>query len=212
MVSPRLRLLLRVAGCGGQYAAEGRCFFQPAVCKPPAGGIGFSGEQPFGSGRLACFPSPSCPMRYLLLLPLLFSTWFVCAQALIVRGVVRAGTGRAALPGVSVVEKGTANRTATNAQGRITLRTTRATPRLVVSFIGYVTQEVVVSHLTDSVVVVLQADAARRAHAPANDFATGRPSHGYLFPTLFYGPSLAAGEVSHQPVSSRGGSIRLFSG
>lgn len=72
-------------------------------------------------------------MRLFLLLPLLLLSWCVSAQSLTVRGVVRAGADRAVLPGVSVVEKGTANGTTTDARGHFTLRTTRPAPRLVVS-------------------------------------------------------------------------------
>ena len=44
--------------------------------------------------------------------------------------------------GASVVEKGTNNGTATGGDGRFTLRTRTAAPRLVISSLGYVTQEV----------------------------------------------------------------------
>ena len=44
--------------------------------------------------------------------------------------------------GASVVEKGTNNGTATGGDGRFTLRTRTAAPRLVISSLGYVTQEI----------------------------------------------------------------------
>ena len=44
--------------------------------------------------------------------------------------------------GATIVEKGTNNGTATDGSGRFTLRTRTATPRLIVSSLGYATQEV----------------------------------------------------------------------
>ena len=44
--------------------------------------------------------------------------------------------------GATVIEKGTNNGTATGGDGRFTLRTRTAAPRLVISSLGYVTQEV----------------------------------------------------------------------
>jgi TonB-linked SusC/RagA family outer membrane protein len=49
------------------------------------------------------------------------------------------------VPGVTVVEKGTTNGTVTDVNGSFRLRLTTAAPRLVISFIGYETQEVAVS-------------------------------------------------------------------
>jgi hypothetical protein len=97
-------------------------------------------------------------MKPLLLLTLLLFPWLVSAQSFTIRGVVRAQADRVGLPGVTLVEKGTTNGTSTNAQGRFTLVTTRSAPRLVVSSIGYLTQEVGIPRGADSVVVILQED------------------------------------------------------
>ncbi len=97
-------------------------------------------------------------MKPLLLLALLLSSLFAGAQALTVRGVVQAKTDHTALAGVTVMEKGTTHGTATDARGRFTLTTTRAS-RLVVSFIGYITRELPLLKSTDSLVVVLQEDS-----------------------------------------------------
>ena len=98
-------------------------------------------------------------MKTLLLLTLLLSPLFVCAQSFTVRGVVRAKTDRLILAGVSIVEKGTSNGTSTDARGRFTLVTTRPTPHLVIAFIGYVAKEVAITKNRDSLVVFLQEDA-----------------------------------------------------
>ncbi|MDO7877817.1 carboxypeptidase-like regulatory domain-containing protein [Hymenobacter sp. ASUV-10] len=97
-------------------------------------------------------------MKTCLLILLLFFPLLVSAQSFTVRGVVRAKAGRAALPGVTVVEKGTANGTPTDVQGRFTLLTTGPAPRLVVSYIGYVSQEVAITQSIDSLVVLLAED------------------------------------------------------
>jgi hypothetical protein len=97
-------------------------------------------------------------MRVLLLLPLLLSSLLVGAQSVTVRGVVRAKTDHSALAGVTIIEKGTTHGTATDARGRFTLKTTTRAPRLVVSFIGYVTKELLLPKSADSVRVLLQED------------------------------------------------------
>lgn len=52
------------------------------------------------------------------------------------------------VPGVNILEKGTTNGTNTDAEGRFTLNTTSASPVLVFSAIGYVTQEITVGTLS----------------------------------------------------------------
>lgn len=91
----------------------------------------------------------------LLLAPLLG-----CAQVFTVRGVVQAKADRAALAGVTVLEKATSHGTATDARGRFTLRTTTRAPRLRVSFVGYVTKEIAITKSTDSLVIVLEESKA----------------------------------------------------
>lgn len=92
------------------------------------------------------------------LLSLLLFPWCAYAQSVTVQGVVRAQTDRLALPGATVLEKGTANGTSTNARGRFALVTTRSAPRVVVSSVGYVSQEIAFTGREDSVVVLLAED------------------------------------------------------
>jgi TonB-linked SusC/RagA family outer membrane protein len=69
------------------------------------------------------------------------------AQSVAVSGKVTSGADGVALPGVSVIEKGTTNGTATDAGGGYRLNVSdKAT--LVFSFVGFVTQEVVVGNRT----------------------------------------------------------------
>src|SRR5690349_16069761 len=62
-------------------------------------------------------------------------------SALTVSGTVRSDRGDA-LPGVSVVEKGTSNGTVTDTEGAYSFTVTSENATLVFSFIGYVNQEV----------------------------------------------------------------------
>ncbi|GAB3838323.1 carboxypeptidase-like regulatory domain-containing protein [Hymenobacter jeollabukensis] len=110
-------------------------------------------------------------MKTHLLIILLLLPWLVRAQSFTVRGVVRASTDRALLAGASIVEKGTANGAAADAQGRFTLVTTRPTPRLVVSSIGYVTKEAAITRNTDSLVVFLQEDTRALSEVVVTGYA-----------------------------------------
>src|SRR5690606_25022007 len=68
--------------------------------------------------------------------------------AIDVSGVVYDENGNT-LPGVNVVEKGTTNGTATDANGRFFLRVNDERSVLIFSFIGYVTREVTVGSQTE---------------------------------------------------------------
>ena len=79
--------------------------------------------------------------NYLLLAPLCLVSSMVWAQSTTLTGQVLDPTGRPVI-GATVVEKGTNNGTSTGADGRYSLRARTAQPRLVVSSLGYATQEV----------------------------------------------------------------------
>ena len=96
-------------------------------------------------------------MRYLLILPLLFVTTVgAWAQSVLITGRVKddKGTG---LPGVTVLLKGTANATSTDANGTYSLTVPSATGTLVFSFIGYASEEVPINNRS-SVDVTLAVD------------------------------------------------------
>ena len=73
-----------------------------------------------------------------------------------VSGTVKDGSG-APIPGVSVLVKGTSNGTTTDTDGKFTITVNSENDILVISFIGYATQEVAVQNKT-SIDVVLAED------------------------------------------------------
>jgi hypothetical protein len=85
-------------------------------------------------------------MKYLLVLPLLFAAFAgVWAQSLTVKGKVTDENG-GGLPGVTVLVKGTTNGTATDAEGNYSLGIGSGNATLVITFIGYNTQEIAINH------------------------------------------------------------------
>lgn len=91
--------------------------------------------------------APGAWRRWVILsVPLFLLAIGLRAQQLTVSGVVR--SGGAALPGVSIIEKGTSNGTTSDSDGRFSLSVGSADAILVFSFIGYSTQEVNVGNRT----------------------------------------------------------------
>jgi TonB-linked SusC/RagA family outer membrane protein len=87
-------------------------------------------------------------LRYCLILQLLvFTTAGAWAQGISVKGRVTDNRGEG-LPGVTVLLKGTTNGTATDATGAYTLTGLSGNGTLVVSFIGYLSQEVAINNRT----------------------------------------------------------------
>src|SRR5687767_11773766 len=96
--------------------------------------------------------------RYGLILQLLFfSAAGAWAQSIAVKGKVTDDRGES-LPGVTVLEKGTTNGTTSDANGQYSLHVPNSNGTLVVSFIGYTTQEIAINNRT-TVNVSLKADA-----------------------------------------------------
>ncbi|HEU5146228.1 MAG TPA: SusC/RagA family TonB-linked outer membrane protein, partial [Chryseosolibacter sp.] len=93
---------------------------------------------------------------------ILFMSLFIVAsvplygQGQTVSGTVVDETGQA-LPGVSIFEKGTANGTTTDVEGKYTINVGSGNAVLVVSFIGFATQEITVGNRS-SIDVSLQSD------------------------------------------------------
>src|SRR5687767_7024343 len=73
-----------------------------------------------------------------------------------VTGKVTSGDDGSALPGVSILEKGTSNGTVTTAEGTFTI-SVQENATLVFSFVGFATQEIAVAGRT-SYDIVLQPD------------------------------------------------------
>src|SRR5687767_10015598 len=86
--------------------------------------------------------------KYLLILQLLLiSTTGAWAQGISVKGRVMDDKGEG-LPGVTLLLKGTTNGTTTDPAGNYTLSLPNGAGTLVVSFIGYLSQEVAVNNRT----------------------------------------------------------------
>jgi len=80
------------------------------------------------------------------------------SQSRTITGTVIAGDENSSIPGVNILEKGTTNGTVTDANGNYTIRTKEGAV-LVFSFVGYASQEVVVSNQT-TLSVTLAPDIA----------------------------------------------------
>ncbi|WP_420152347.1 SusC/RagA family TonB-linked outer membrane protein [Siphonobacter sp.] len=97
-------------------------------------------------------------MKQLLLFIFLFTTSLaVWAQTGSLTGTVKDDKG-AAVPGASVVVKGTTTGTTTDVDGKFRLSLNQANPTIVVSAIGYLRQEVAVANQTE-LTITLQEDA-----------------------------------------------------
>ncbi|WP_223648643.1 SusC/RagA family TonB-linked outer membrane protein [Hymenobacter psoromatis] len=83
------------------------------------------------------------------------------------------GPDQAAIPGATVVVKGTTNGTTADASGNFTLTLTEAEATLVVSAIGYVTQEIALQGRTQ-LAVVLQVDAKSLDEVLVTGYTTQR--------------------------------------
>lgn len=100
------------------------------------------------------------PIRHLAL-TLALLAWAVTASGQItVTGRVTMREDNGPLPGVNVVEKGTPNGTVTQADGSFTLTVKDKNATLIVSFIGYVTQEIDLSG-RNNIEITLKTDCIR---------------------------------------------------
>lgn len=95
---------------------------------------------------------------FLLLLSFLMLSFTDVNAQKTVSGTVLDETGTP-LPGASVVVKGTTNGTSTDFDGKFSLNVTADAQTLVVSFIGYLTEEVTISNETLSVILQIDVNA-----------------------------------------------------
>jgi TonB-dependent starch-binding outer membrane protein SusC len=95
--------------------------------------------------------------RIFMLCLLVFSGFQAIGQGIPVKGKVASETGEG-LPGVTVLVKGTTNGTATDAEGNYSLSVPGGSGTLVISFIGYQTQEVAINNRS-TINVTLVPDA-----------------------------------------------------
>src|SRR6186713_616904 len=94
-----------------------------------------------------------------LLLLFAFTTAPTLAQQKTVSGSVKDSESKG-MPGVNVLVKGTTNGTATDTEGNFTIQVAAEASTLVISFIGYATQEVEIGAQT-SINIVLKEDVAQ---------------------------------------------------
>lgn len=92
--------------------------------------------------------------RYLTVLLFLVAT-VAWSQSRTVAGKVTSGEDGTGLPGVNVVEKGTSNGTATDADGNFSLNVGGTNSILVFTFVGYATQEVLVGNQSNVNITLL---------------------------------------------------------
>ncbi|HMQ45187.1 MAG TPA: carboxypeptidase-like regulatory domain-containing protein, partial [Mariniflexile sp.] len=76
-----------------------------------------------------------------------------------VSGTVLSSEDNSALPGASIIEKGTSNGTSTDFDGNFSLSVSENTTTLIISYVGYVTQEVAVT--TSPLRIIMQPESAK---------------------------------------------------
>lgn len=96
-------------------------------------------------------------VRGYLMVLLLLCTSMGLAQSRVVTGKVTSSDDGSVLPGVNILEKGTANGAVTDASGNYSIQVSGANSVLVFSFIGYSTKEVVAGSQS-SINISLQSD------------------------------------------------------
>lgn len=99
-------------------------------------------------------------LRFVFLFFLFFSSLAIMAQnKKTVSGTVLSSEDNFALPGASIIEKGTSNGTSTDFDGNFSLSVSENTTTLIISYVGYVTQEVAVT--TSPLRIIMQPESAK---------------------------------------------------
>ena len=116
------------------------------------------------------------PMKtcFLVLQLVLLSTAFAWAQGQAVKGKIMDEQGEA-LPGVTILLKGTTNGTTSDGSGNYSLNVPGNTGTLVVSFIGYTTQEVAINNRS-TINITLMSDAKALEEVVVVGYGTQRKS------------------------------------
>ena len=122
--------------------------------------------------------------KTLLALIVLLSLLGANVMAQTVSGKVTAGSDGSPLPGVSILVKGTSTGTSTGADGNFSLNLTDNNSVLVVSFIGFATQEIPVGGKTVIDVVLLE-DRTQLAEVVVTALGIPRETgHWFMLPRL----------------------------
>lgn len=96
--------------------------------------------------------------RFYFLILLLFGQFIYAQAQTTITGTVNESAGSSPLPGVNVLEKGTSNGTITDFDGNFSLEVSDPDATLVMSFVGYQTQELALNGQT-SITVQMEEDA-----------------------------------------------------
>ncbi|MFO7669351.1 MAG: TonB-dependent receptor [Bacteroidales bacterium] len=95
-------------------------------------------------------------MKYsVLILFLSFITTDLFSQQVTITGEVR-GAERETLPGVNIIEKGTVNGTVTDLEGKFSLPVSSVDPVIILSYLGYVTQEIAIRDKSEMNIVLIE--------------------------------------------------------
>ncbi len=118
------------------------------------------------------------------------------AQQRSIKGTVQDEKG-ASLPGVTIIVKGTTNGTTTGADGKFTLSIPKEETTLQFSYIGYQTQEVVVSTSQTELKVIMKEDVTQLEDVVVTAFATQKKINVTGAITQVSGSDLVATPVSN---------------
>jgi TonB-linked SusC/RagA family outer membrane protein len=123
-----------------------------------------------------------------------------------VSGTVKSGDDNSPMPGVNIVVKGTSNGTISDAQGKFSVNNVSANDALVISFVGYVTQEVAVSGRS-ALDITLEVDAKQLAEVviTALGIEKAKAKVGYATQTVSGSEMVKAREPN--PVNSLVGKV-----
>lgn len=99
-------------------------------------------------------------LRLVFFLFLFFSFLIVSAQhKKTVSGTIFSSEDNLALPGASIIEKGTNNGTSSDFDGKFSLKVSENATKLIISYVGFVTQEINIT--TNTLSITMKVDSAR---------------------------------------------------
>ena len=130
---------------------------------------------------------------------MLFSAFTVNAQTTTITGTIMAGDDNGGpLPGVTIIEKGTTNGTATDFDGNYSITLTTSNPTLTFTYIGFVPQEILVG--TQKVInLTMQEDLNQLDEIVLIDYGYGKVKKNDMTGSV---ASVSSAELAKIPVSS----------
>lgn len=136
------------------------------------------------------------------LLLVVFVSCQVLAQGITVKGKITSQTDGGALPGVSVSLKGTSRGTTTDPNGNFTLNNADAKGTLVISYIGYTSQEAAIGNRS-TINFILVEDAKALSEVVVTGYGTQRKSQvtGAI-------SQVSAKQITEMPITSLGQALQ----